>query len=134
MKDEPMRKITVDQFYAELKAQGVPRNHLAFICPACSTIQSMQDLLDSGKVSTEKVENYIGFSCVGRFTHQKPPPKKNGTQIGCNWTLGGLFSIHKLEIDTGDGKTNMLFEVATPKQAQEHMKAHGVKPEEPVLA
>ena len=118
-----MRKITLEQFHAELKAQGVPHLHLAMKCPMCGTIQSAADLIATGTAghSFEEVEKYLGFSCVGRFTHRQPPPKEKGTQVGCDWTLGGLFSLHELTVMTPDGQTHPRFELATPKEAQDHI-------------
>ena len=69
----------------------------------------------------DEVEKYLGFSCFGRWTHQKPPPKEKGTQHGCNWTLGGLFQCHDLEVVTPDGKKHPRFELATQAEAQAHM-------------
>lgn len=118
-----MRTQTLDEFLAELKAQGVAKVDLAFKCPACGTIQSARDLIEAGAgADFDAVEGYLGFSCIGRFTHLRPPPRPlpddyNG---GCNWTLGGLFPIHKLEVVTADGKHHKRFEPATPDEAQRH--------------
>jgi hypothetical protein len=56
----------------------------------------------------------------------KPPPapEKMGTQVGCDWTLGGLFSFAKLVVVTEDGKPHPRFEIATPEEAQAHMARH----------
>lgn len=64
-----------------------------FVCPKCKTIQTAKDLLDAG-VKKEDVDGFLGFSCIGRFTKDK----------GCNWTLGGLFTIHTLEVQFEDSK------------------------------
>ncbi|MBU6231566.1 hypothetical protein KGP36_02765 [Patescibacteria group bacterium] len=113
---------TVEEMHEAFKAQGVPREHLAFVCPMCGTVQSCQSLIKAGAGATvEEVEKFIGFSCVGRWTKAGPPPgrpKENNTK-GCNWTLGGLFQCHKLEVITPDGKRQPSFEVATPDQARE---------------
>ena len=76
-----MRKITLEQFHSELRGQGVPKEHLAFKCPMCGTILSAFDLVKAGAGKDfDEVEKYLGFSCIGRWTHHKPPPKKRGTQ------------------------------------------------------
>jgi len=113
---------TLAEFHAALKAQGVPSSlHCVFICPMCGTLQSMQDLIDAGAGQTqEEVEPYTGFSCIGRFTHNQPPPLEKGTQNGCNWTLGGLFSLHTTTVVTEDGQKHPRFDLATPEQAQAH--------------
>jgi hypothetical protein len=118
-----MKTITVDELHAQLRAQDVPRLHVAFKCPMCGTVQSMADLILAGAgKDEEEVEKYIGFSCVGRWTHGGGPPKKKGTQVGCNWTLGGLFQCHEVEVVTPDGKRHPQFETATQEEAQAHMK------------
>ena len=71
-----------------------------FKCPKCKTTQTPQDLIDAG-VKREDVDKYIGFSCIGRFTESK----------GCDWSLGGLFRIHTLEVDI-DGHNRPVFEFA----------------------
>ena len=112
------RKITLQQFKSELTAQGVPREHFAVVCVSCGTVQSRQDFVKAGASPTiEAAQLYWGFSCIGR----------HNPAIGCDWTLGGLFTIHTLEIDTEDGeKPFPCFEPATPGQALEHAKsAHG---------
>lgn len=123
-----MKTMTIDEFRAALKAQGVPIEHWAFRCPMCGTIQSAHDLITSGAGSDfDTVEKYLGFSCVGRWTGQsdegivahnagKPWDK------GCDWFLGGLFRCHKLEVVTPDGKKHPRFEFCTPEEAQAHMK------------
>lgn len=125
-----MTTYTLAEFHAALKAQGVPASvHLTFICPMCGTLQSMQDLIDAGAGDSEDdVEKYIGFSCVGRFTHALPPPVKKGTQIGCNWTLGGLFSLHTTTIIMPDGTEHARFDLATPEQAQAHHQRRTTTP------
>lgn len=111
--------ITVDEFRHRLRAQGVKgRDHFALKCPMCSTIQSATSLIRAGAGKDfDEVERFIGFSCVGRFTGAGSPRKEPDGQA-CNWTLGGLFRCHKLEVQTQDGEIHMRFEVATPEEAQ----------------
>lgn len=119
-----MKIITLVEFHAELKAQGV-RSHedSAFVCPMCQTVQSGKDLIAAGAGKDfDEVEEYVGFSCVGRFTGAGSPRSKPDGKP-CNWTLGGLFLLHKLEVVTPDGKHHPRFELATPEQAQAHAAA-----------
>jgi len=117
-----MRKITLEEFLAAIKAQGVPILHAAFRCPMCGTIQSAHDLIEAGAGKTfNGVEKYLAFSCVGRWTHHLPPPNVKGTQNGCNWTLGGFLPCHELVVVTPDGKEHPRFEPATPEEARAHM-------------
>ena len=111
------------------KAQNMAKEHIAFKCPMWQTIQSGRDLIEAGAGKEFKdIERYLGFSCLGRWTHQKQPPKKPGRQIGCNWTLGGLFSFHKLKVETPDGKIQPSFEIATPEESQKHAKTKQKSP------
>lgn len=122
-----MKTLTLEQFQAALKAQGVPRDDMAVVCPMCGTVQSPKDLIAAGAGgSFEEVEHYIGFSCVGRFTGA-PSTRKQPDGQACNWTLGGLFAVHKLEVVTPDGKSHPHFEPATPEQAQKHAAAKAVE-------
>jgi hypothetical protein len=116
-----MKTITIDEYHAALKAQGtIDRAELVMICPMCGTPQTANDLIRAGAGSTfADVEKYLGFSCVGRFTGAGSP-RKSPDGNPCNWTLGGLFATHKLEVVTPDGKKHPRFEVATPEQAQAH--------------
>jgi len=79
---------------------------ILFVCPICKTEQSANQLIEAG-VKRDEVPNYIGFSCIGRFDKSK----------GCNWTLGGLFGIHELEIIDSDGKHHPRFMFAETKAA-----------------
>ena len=114
------RKITVSQFHEELKAIGGDPVNWQFVCPACGTKQSAQSFYDAGfKKGEGEVNKYLGFSCIGRFTGQGDAgisAKNRGEpwDKGCNWTLGGLFQIHTLEILTPDNVAHPHFEIATP--------------------
>lgn len=122
-----MKTMTLDEFHAAFKAQGVKaREDLAVICPRCQTVQSARDLIKAGAgADFDAVEGYLGFSCVGRFTGApEPRPEPDGKP--CNWTLGGLFKLHELEVVTPDGKQLPSFMPATPELAQAHQEA--VKP------
>lgn len=116
-----MRTITLEEFQMELKAQGVSGiEHCAFVCPICSG----HDLIIAGAGKTfNEIERFLAFSCVGRFTnagshHPGTPPGG-----GCDWTLGGLFKVHELEVVTPDGEKHPRFELATTEEAQAHESA-----------
>ncbi len=115
------RELTLDEFVAELKAQDVPKEHLAFRCPMCETIQSAADLIEEGAGETfDDVEKYLGFSCVGRWRGSGEPP---GDDRGCNWTLGGLLQLQKLTVIDEEGKRHPRFEPCSKDEAQQHMNA-----------
>jgi hypothetical protein len=117
------RKITLEEFRAQLIAQGVSsEKHAAFKCPICGTVQSMATLALAG-VAEADCEKYIAFSCEGRFTGAGPWTQGKKKQVqraqrGCDWTLGGLFQLHTLEVVTPDGKIHPRFEFASPEEAQ----------------
>ena len=122
-----IEQITIEQLHARFKAQGVSaREHIAVKCVICGTVQSMASLTRAG-CAADKAENYLGFSCEGRFSGagEWPSDKRVGKKWdarrairGCNWTLGGLFRIHKLEVINADGEPQPMFEIATPDEAQ----------------
>lgn len=122
-----MERITIEQLHERFKAQGVSsREHIAFKCVNCGTVQSMASLRKAG-CPADKTENYIGFSCEGRFSNAGPWPSDkrqdakstSRRQIrGCDWTLGGLFRVHQLEVINADGKPQPSFEVASADEAQ----------------
>ncbi|EFX7053204.1 hypothetical protein VYN02_001030 [Shigella sonnei] len=115
-----MKTLTLDQFRQQLKSQGVERLDLAVVCPMCGTIQSARLLIKAGAgADVDEVSSVLGFSCVGRFTGKGSPSRESEKKHGCNWTLGGLFQTHTLEIITPDGKKHPRFEPATAEQAQE---------------
>ena len=95
-----MQTMTLGEFHLMLREQGVPLVNVTFRCPACGTLQSAQDLIDAGAGSDlDEVEKYVAFSCVGRWDSSK----------GCDWTLGGLFKLHELEVVTEDGERHPRF-------------------------
>lgn len=125
-------QITVAEFHSRLRAQGVAnQNHAALVCPICGTVQSMASLVEAG-ATKEEAERLIGFSCEGRLTGAGPWPNKPNAKRravrGCDWSLGGLFKLHRLEV-TADGEPpHPRFEVATPEQAQALASARGEQP------
>ena len=104
-----MQTMTVKEFREICKGQGVPKEKIQFVCPLCGTIQCAQDLIDAGAGKNfDDVSIYLGFSCVGRFTKAGPPRKKQDGKP-CNWTLGGLFRMHELEVIDEEGKHHPHF-------------------------
>lgn len=113
--------ITVGELHARFKAQSVSaRRFIAVKCPICGTVQNMQSLIAAGAGETEDaVERFIGFSCVGRWTNAGEHKRGTPPGKGCNWTLGGLFQLHKLAVQVeGEDKPRPYFEVATPAEAR----------------
>ena len=95
-----MKIMTIDEFKSEIKSQKVPIEKVTFQCPACLSIQSAEDLIAAGVgKDLDEVENFVAFSCIGRWNKDK----------GCDWTLGGLFQIHELEVIDSEGKKHPCF-------------------------
>lgn len=122
-----MERIDQKELHLRMRTQGVSsKEHIAFRCAACGTVQSMASLIKAG-AQPETVERYIGFSCEGRFSGVGPWPSSKDKskkaqarrqQRGCDWTLGGLFKIHRLEVVLEDGKVHPSFEIAEPHEAR----------------
>lgn len=70
-----------------------------FKCPRCGSVQTMEDFTEIGFAKPQQVVHY---SCIGRW--------KDG--VGCDWTLGGLFKIHTVEILMPSGDVRPSFEYA----------------------
>ncbi len=107
-----MKTLTSEAFIKAIRALGVPREQVKFVCPMCNVAQCGQDFIDAGAGTTfEDIEPLLGFSCIGRVTGASAP---RATPDGkpCNWSLGGLFKVHRLEVVTPDGKRHPHFELA----------------------
>jgi hypothetical protein len=95
-----VKTYTHDDWVAEAKKRfGDDLKKWQFVCPQCKTVQTIQDFIDAD-VEKETISRVIAFSCIGRFTEDK----------GCDWTLGGLFRIHKVEIIMESGENHPAFE------------------------
>tara|TARA_B100000929_G_scaffold182552_2_gene144542 strand:- start:61 stop:426 length:366 start_codon:yes stop_codon:yes gene_type:complete len=114
-----MKVLSLEEFHEELKSQAISSpDHSAVKCPVCGTVQSKALLRDQG-CPDDKIEGQIGFSCVGRWNNAGPHKKDaSSDKPGCDWTLGGLFNVHTLEVEK-DGVRHPMFEVATPEEAQQ---------------
>jgi hypothetical protein len=93
-----------------------------FQCPACGHVQSAAELIaQHPELDTARLDGHAYTSCAGRLLPavMSPPKKARGPKrlagappskrvvkkaprpdpaVGCDWTLGGLFSIHALEV------------------------------------
>lgn len=115
------RTVTHDEFTAELKAQGVPRDHVAVVCVMCDTVQSVASLTRAG-ATRDRAERMFAFACVGRLSSDPAPwGKTKGRGVGCDWSLGGLFNVSSYYVRLTDTDTSPAFPPATPEQARELM-------------
>lgn len=100
MQEQSPRRITFDEWQQEGRERfGKDMKQWRFVCPRCETVQSAQDFIDAG-LNSDVVNTQLAFSCIGRHVSYK----------GCDWTLGGLFTIHNLEIVFPDGGVRPTFE------------------------
>jgi len=105
-----MKEIKVNDWMKEGKERfGESMTEWQFVCPACKTVQTIQDLIDAG-VKNEDLDGYMAFSCIGRFTKGEK---------GCDWTLGGLFQLHTIEVLLEDGGKRRVFEFAETEKEEE---------------
>jgi hypothetical protein len=74
-----------------------------FKCVRCGNIQSGADFIAAG-MTPEEAQSRAHFSCIGRWVKG----------VGCDWTLGGLFTIHEVEVLTDDGDIVPVFDFAYP--------------------
>lgn len=112
--------MTLEEFHAACMAQAASSDQIVFKCPMCKTMQTGVDLMAAGAGKDfDSVEKYLGFSCIGRFTGAGSP-RKSPDGKACDWTLGGLFSLHAFEVMTPDGKAHPRFELATKEEAEAH--------------
>ncbi len=119
--------IPLAEAHARMKAQAVSsQKHYAFKCPICGTVQSMMSLVKAG-AKPDTAHEYIAFSCEGRFSGAGPTASEKDRSAkakarrqlrGCDWTLGGLFQLHKLEISYPDGKQRPSFEIVSGEEAR----------------
>lgn len=126
-----VKTMTLQEYMAALRAQGIEKvADTVVVCVVCGTPQSCEDFIAAGAGKDFcEVERYWGFSCIGRFLNsgsafggREQKKRKNTNPIGCDWTLGGLFHIHTLEVVDEEGRHHMKFEPASPEIAQAHFK------------
>jgi hypothetical protein len=94
-KEKKIRKVKTLTFKQWLKEGeklfGADREKWEFICPNCKEVQTLQDFINNG---VKDPSGMFYFSCIGREVEGR----------GCDWSLGGLFTIHKTEVISDDGE------------------------------
>ncbi len=106
-KQREVRKITESEWLEEGKELfGEDMKQWRFKCSNCGHIQTVQDFIDLG---VKEPENYVFFSCIGRFM-----PDCEGTvwndKSPCDYTLGGLIPIVSTVVIRDNGKEVRVFE------------------------
>jgi len=97
--------------FAEWQAEGTEKfgddmHKWRFKCPVCEETQSFREFVDA-RVDNPDAKFY--FSCIGRWVKDR----------GCDWTLGGLFRIHKTEVIDPEGTTIAVMEFADVENKNE---------------
>lgn len=124
-----MKSMTLAEFHDACKAQAPSHDLIVFKCPMCGTLQNARDLIAAGAGKCfEEVEPYLAFSCVGRWTGAGTPRKEPDGKP-CDWTLGGLFPLHRLVVVTPGGEEHPRFELADKDEADTHRAAQALAPE-----
>ena len=99
-----METMTLDQWKAKAtELFGPDMKQWRFRCVRCRGVQTFQDFIDTG-MKPDDAKNVFFFSCIGRWVKGR----------GCDWTLGGLFTIHQLEVIAEDGHRVPVFKFALP--------------------
>lgn len=84
------RRMTRDEWLARgRELYGDDPRAWKFRCVMCGNVQSAVSVDERNPTLVGKrKDDWIFFSCEGRHTEG----------VGCDWTLGGLFRLHRLEV------------------------------------
>ena len=107
----------IEQTLAEWQAEMISRFNssaeVAFVCPACGHVATVQDYLDAGGDIDDAPQE-----CIGRLNGKGT---KNQTDLGdgCNWAAYGLFGTlgKGRKITLPDGTTGEVFDFAPTEVA-----------------
>lgn len=131
MSDE-VKKYTYEEWKAEGKRLfGDNIWDWLYVCPICGHVQGAHEFAERTNVKKEDFRKYIGFSCIGRYLKDKIKKPKNQDDHafpvkmkggGCNWTLGGLFQLHKVVVINSKGEPTPMFEFYKGKKKRDEKK------------
>ena len=101
-----------------------------FVCPMCWHVQGGLEFQERTDLEIKNIEKVLGFSCIGRYLrNQEPKPRQREGAMplkmkggGCNWTLGGLFQMHKASVILDDGSEHQIFEFYEKEKKNENTK------------
>jgi hypothetical protein len=91
---------------------GPDTNNWRFVCPSCHHVASVADWKNAGAP-----EGAIGFSCVGRWAGAVKGATFNGNGGPCDYAGGGLIGLNPVELESGDGHKQRVFQFAVPEVA-----------------
>ena len=110
MQPDSMKMVPYDEWIQEGERRfGKDQKQWGFKCCNCGHVQCMADF-EALSSYTGRPETVVFFSCIGRWSGGKGE-LGNGLSP-CNYTLGGLFKIHKLTVVYPDGEREAVFEFA----------------------
>jgi len=109
IKEADWRNVAL-QHYKDVKG-------IEFECPSCKHKQSINSIMkNNSKLTEQEVRDFIAVNCEGRSTKGK----------GCDWTLGGLFQIHDVEVLKEDGSKYGVFNFSK-KKVMADLEAYSIK-------
>lgn len=105
-----MKTITFEQLAEQGEELfGKDKKEWRFRCISCGECQTYNEFKAAG---VEDPSGLVHFSCIGRYVEGR----------GCNWTLGGLFTIHEKEVGR-DGKMHPVFNFDGEPYSEEREQA-----------
>jgi hypothetical protein len=107
VKPEPLPRLRIGRdAWMAIAAElfGADPRAWRFACPSCGHEQSHNEV-KSRKSDIGDTSGWIYFACEGRHV----------AGVGCDWTLGGLFQIHSLEVMEDSGRAVQCMRFAHPR-------------------
>lgn len=104
-----MKTVTLDEWKKEAESifgEGSNVKTWQFKCVSCGQSQTLQEFIDA---KIENADTRFYYSCIGRYVKGR----------GCDWTLGGLLTIHTKEVISQEGKPIPVFEFFQPVVQEE---------------
>lgn len=103
------REIPLAEWQAEgLRRFGRDPLDWRFKCVICGHVQDGRGMMERHNISQDEALSRSSFSCEGRL----------GGEEGCDWSLGGLFKLHTVEIVHPDGSREPVFEFACEESGE----------------
>ena len=107
--DTGVTKYTHEEWLAKARELfGDDPKQWRFVCPSCGHVQSIADFEALG-MEGRQIQNYIGFSCIGRWRPKSVHLGEPDQGEGCNYAGGGLFRLNPVEVDLGEGEVRGTF-------------------------
>jgi hypothetical protein len=97
-----MRIMTREAWFARgTKFYGEDPRRWTFRCLACGHTQSFESV-SARNPALRNASSWIYFTCEGAFT----------AGVGCDWALGSVYTLHRLEVISENGAVAPVFEFA----------------------